>query len=162
MNNTQTAAVLQTIIPHFHKLLKNERNLFFKSFKITPTQYDVLSSLQHKSLNLSALSDLVGLDSSTLVGIVDRLEKRGLLNKRVSPADRRKNIISVTEKGRKALQAVPVFISPSIRAVLDEIDPADRENLARILNGLLGRMEEVDLSIILKTDTIPLQPASVL
>ncbi len=162
MDSTHNAIILQAIIPHFYRLLKNERSLFFRSHKITPTQYDVLAFLTNESLNLSALSELVGLDSSTLVGIVDRLEKIGLVKKRVSPRDRRKNIISITEKGSKTLAQVPEFVSPSLQRILKELNPDDQENLTRILRGIVGDLEEIDPSIMQRNDNVPLQPVSVL
>jgi len=144
LENVKTAALLQAIIPHFHRILRSERTEFLKGFRISPAQYDVLVSLERGSLNLSAISDALQLDSSTLVGIVDRLERQGLVRKKVSPSDRRKNIISITDQGKRTLEQVPPFVSPSLLSVLCDLDTAQQKELTRLLFLITGKLDDKD------------------
>lgn len=163
MSSVQDAAFLQSIIPHFNKLLKNERSLFLKEYNITPVQYDVLHYLLQKNQYLSALSELVQLDSSTLVGVIDRLEKREFIIKKVSPKDRRMNIISITESGKKALTDIPPFVSPSLRAILEELHPDKQRQLAELLSHIIEKLEITDPAFHIREAAAgPLVPASVL
>jgi DNA-binding MarR family transcriptional regulator len=57
---------------------------------LTPPQVSVLKALvEHEGLSLKDLSARLGLAHSTVSGIVDRLEQRGLVRRRTSPVDRR-------------------------------------------------------------------------
>lgn len=162
MNNKEITAFLQNLVPHLFKLLRAERTEFFKAYSLTPTQYDVLFYLNKENLNLSALSDLVSLDSSTLVSIIDRLEKGQLLKKKVSPWDRRKNIISITEQGKALLSSIPYFVSPGLRTVVDALEPKEREELSRILNKIVKNFEEKDFHPHQMEKFEELKPAGVL
>src|ERR1700685_1359075 len=62
------------------------------------TQLRVLAILRDRRVKMSELADYLGLDKSTISGLVDRAEKRGLLQRAPNPADGR---------------AVDVFLSPA-------------------------------------------------
>jgi DNA-binding MarR family transcriptional regulator len=162
LDNKETTAFLQNLVPHLYKLLRAERTEFFKTYSLTPTQYDVLFYLSRENLNLSALSDLVSLDSSTLVGIIDRLEKGLLIKKKVSPWDRRKNILSITDQGRILLSSIPYFISPGLRTVVEGLEPKEREELSRILNKIVENFEDKDFHPHQMEKFEELKPAGVL
>lgn len=85
---------------------------------ITPVQYGVLQALwEHDGLSAAELCSRLVIDSATVTGVVDRLEKLELLERRPDPTDRRINRLFLTRKGhgrRASLQAV-------MDAVNDEI-----------------------------------------
>ena len=62
------------------------------------TQLRVLAILRDRRLRMTALADYLGLEKSTMTGLVDRAERRGLLARAPSPDDRR---------------AVDVFLTPA-------------------------------------------------
>src|SRR6202451_4607315 len=62
------------------------------------TQLRVLAILRDRRVKMSELADYLGLDKSTISGLVDRAEKRGLLRRTPNPVDGR---------------AVDVFLSPA-------------------------------------------------
>ncbi len=68
-------------------------------FDLTPSQARALRVLDEPC----AMGDVAArlhCDPSNVTGIVDRLEERGLVERRVDPADRRRKMIAVTEAGR--------------------------------------------------------------
>lgn len=71
-----------------------------REHKVTPTQFAVLVLVgANPGLTQRALSEAVATDQSTLVSLLDRLEARGLVERRRSPHDRRYQILSLTEAG---------------------------------------------------------------
>lgn len=140
MNKEAAARVLEKLLPSYYRVLRNEKAEFYKSFSLTPAQIEVLFALKMESMNLSTLSEITLLDSSTLVGIVDRLEKQGMIKKKVSPRDRRKNILTLSDKGKSLMARVPVFNSRALDIALENLDSREREafvgSLEKILQGL--------------------------
>lgn len=145
MNTEESAQVLEAIIPYFYRFLRNEKSVFCRQFNLTPTQLDVIAALKDENLNLSRLSELTMLDSSTLVGTVDRLEKRQLLQKKVSSKDRRQNIISLTQKGKNLLESIPVFVSPALKELVTVLAPEERSRLIAIMEKILVNMKLTEL-----------------
>lgn len=80
-----------------------QRNAVIFSDKInelTPTQFAVMARLTELgSVSQNQLGRTVGLDVATTKGVVDRLAGNGLVRTRRDPNDRRRQLISLTEKG---------------------------------------------------------------
>lgn len=73
-------------------------------YGVTPVQYALLKVLWEKDGQSGAeLCERLVLDSATVTGLLDRLEKNGLLERRPDPHDRRINRLHLTETG-KSLQ----------------------------------------------------------
>jgi DNA-binding MarR family transcriptional regulator len=76
------------------------------------------------------LARLLHLHPGTLTGIVDRLEREGLLRRRVDPRDRRRTLLGLTAKGRGLDVATEGVVEAAIQRVLDET-PAAKVRAAR-------------------------------
>lgn len=163
MQNKVITTALQNVITHFYRLLRQERNDYFKQYSLTPVQYDVLRHLAAESLNLISLSEQVMLDSSTLVGVVERLAARGWIKKKVSPKDRRMTILSLTDEGRQFLNDIPDFVSPILEEVMTGLENKDRQHFVRILKKILIKMNcPENFSGLSDNENKPLKPAIVL
>jgi DNA-binding MarR family transcriptional regulator len=85
-------------------------------------------------LSLKELSRRVGLAHSTVSGIVDRLEQRGLVRRRPQPADGRASIIEVSKRVTDFMrERYPAMVADPMEAALRRAKPAER---AAILQGL--------------------------
>ncbi len=146
LDQNKNVANLQTLITYLSKAIRDERKLFFKRYPVTPTQYDVLMCLRKKNMTISALSDEVLLDSSTLVGIVDRLERKGWILKKVSPKDRRKNIITITPKGKNVVDVIPPFVSVTLTKLLTSLNLEEQKQLQKILDKIKRSLNEPNLT----------------
>src|SRR5271154_1514229 len=67
--------------------------------ELSLTQLRVLAILRDRRVRMSELADYLGLDKSTISGLVERAEKRGLLQRAPSPADRRAVDVFLTTGG---------------------------------------------------------------
>jgi MarR family transcriptional regulator, lower aerobic nicotinate degradation pathway regulator len=84
----------------------------------------------------SAIAHSLGLDRSQLVGILDELEERGLVERRRDANDRRRHTVSITADGRKALARHRAIIKRIDDAFLEGLDENDRV----LLHDLLLRL----------------------
>lgn len=77
--------------------------LFFEEcgrFDVTPVQYSIMTAVQaHPGLDQARLGEEVGVDRATLANVLGRLDKRGLVRRRASPADRRLRLVDMTTAG---------------------------------------------------------------
>lgn len=111
--------------------------------RISSLQYGVLRMLQFETLTISEISQRMGLDPSTLVRAVDALERKDLARRGSDPHDRRRNPITITEKGRELVTAVPVITGedPTFQALQSfGIEPTMR--LRDLLRGLIKELPE--------------------
>jgi len=86
-----------------HTLRIYLNNLFSgEGMKITPPQATILFLLMERDGRImSELGQALGVDNSAITGLVDRLEKAGLVARKLNPDDRRSLIIYITPGGRK-------------------------------------------------------------
>ena len=89
-------------------------------FDLTPPQYFVFNALwMGDGITIGELGDRVSLDSSTLTGVIDRMEKAGYVERKPNPDDRRSALVFLTEKARE--------LGPRILQFADELDATLRQ-----------------------------------
>jgi MarR family transcriptional regulator for hemolysin len=72
-------------------------------------------------LSQRALADLVGVEGPSMVSMLDRLERDGLVERAPSPADRRVKLVHLTEAGRHCLRRCARKRTPSAARLLDGV-----------------------------------------
>lgn len=104
-------------------------------------------------LPLKTLANELDLSASTVVGIVDRLEKKGLVKRDRSTVDRRQVFISVTEQGAILASASPSPLHDRLASALDSLPELERGAIALSLERIVDLMQiqQVDASPILDT-----------
>jgi DNA-binding MarR family transcriptional regulator len=95
-----------------------------------------------------ALASALGVGATTVTGIVDRLERRGLTERRPDPADRRVRRIVLTDEGRRLLTDFNESSRARRRAIFAKLSPG-------ILAGLAEGLEAMEQVIM---DDDPDQP----
>ncbi len=111
---------------------------------LTGPQRSVMQVLvQTPDLSLKELSARVGLAHSTVSGIVDRLEARGMLVRSIESGDRRATRIAPSPAVRRFLSTnAPALEADPIVEALRRATPAERETIVSgiaLLHGLLAR-----------------------
>lgn len=99
----------------------------------------VLLYLQERSdISQRVISDVLEIDRSEVVRMIDSLEAAGLVTRTRDPHDRRAYRLAVTAKGRRKTQETQREIEAATEHVLHRLDPAERETLARLARKALG------------------------
>jgi DNA-binding MarR family transcriptional regulator len=110
------------------------------SCDLTPGQFGVLVLINaNPGLNQTRLGEALGIERSTVVAVIDRLEGRGLVARTPSPDDRRSHALQLTEDGRTLLgQAVPLVRAHEARFA-ERMDVDEQEQLLALLQRLAER-----------------------
>jgi DNA-binding MarR family transcriptional regulator len=118
-------------------MLKDRTMQAFEETGLSPYHHAVLALLHEEPRETQAMiADALGYDRSHLVGVLDELEERGLIERRRDPSDRRRHLVSLTSEGESTL----VRLRAVAKQVEDEFfRPLDAKE-RRTLNELLLRL----------------------
>ena len=120
------------------KALENYSLGVEKRFDLTGPQLWALWELGRRGpCSLKALAEKMKLDSSTVVGVVDRLVFKGLAVRNPDPRDRRRISIVPTAKGEEILLAAPHPAQGHLLAGLEGMDRGKVETLHDALKTLV-------------------------
>ena len=110
-------------------------------FGLTGPQLTVIKLLESfGDLSLSSLSERIRAQNSTVTGIIDRMEREGLVRRERSTADRRVVYIRLSEKGARLARQIEVEPMEIFRGALLSLSQADLRDLLRILSKLQKRV----------------------
>ena len=87
----------------------------------------------------------MGIDRTTMVALVDQLERAGLANRRPSPTDRRAREVLITPKGRRTLERARRLLRDAEAEVLAGLTEKQRGELATLLRRALESAPEQPL-----------------
>lgn len=111
---------------------------------VTPVQYAALQSVgDTPGIDQRTLARTIGLDTSTIAGVLDRLETRGLLSRSASPGDRRVRLLTLTHDG---LALLGVLVPDMLRAqqrMLAPLPKGERAEFMRMLQALVTANNEM-------------------
>lgn len=121
-------------------LLAKEGEKLVAPFRVTEAQFNVLMLLRHQSqggsLDQTALGRMLVVNRSNVTGLVDRMERAGLVARSPDPGDRRVKRVSLTAKGRKAAEAAERPYFDRVEGVLGALGADERRGLVRKLEKL--------------------------
>jgi len=101
---------------------------------LTPVQYAALNQVaKTPGIDQRTLARSIGQDTSTIAGVVDRLEARGLMLRNASPEDRRVRRLEPTADGHALLAAVAPDILKAQERMLHPLTKAERAEFMRML-----------------------------
>lgn len=101
------------------------------------TQLRVLGILRDRRPRVTELAAYLGLDKSTMSGLIDRAERRGLLARGKNPHDGRAVEVFLTPSGRELTRRLDLEIQHSLAPWLGQLQPEQRAQLLGLLQALL-------------------------
>lgn len=111
---------------------------------LTPVQYSSLHTICNQpGIDQKTLATTIGYDTSTIAGVIDRLEARGLVQRTVSPADRRARLVTPTDEGVQLLEAViPRMLRAQVR-LLEPLAKPERKEFLRMMQVIIDAHAEL-------------------
>jgi DNA-binding MarR family transcriptional regulator len=103
------------------------------------TQIRVLAILRDRRIKMSELADYLGLDKSTITGLVDRAERRGLLQRTPNPVDGRAVDVMLSAAGMELAERGATQIARSLSPMTSTLTRADAHRLTALLERMLVR-----------------------
>ena len=128
---------LAVVMPHFRAI--------YSAHHITDQQWRVLRVLwQGEACRPGLLAQRTLIAAPALVGVIDRLEKRGLVVRRTVPDNRRAVEISVTDEGLSLYHAVQPQVSDLYQTIMAGL-PADKwDDLRRSLDSICAHVKDIE------------------
>lgn len=102
------------------------------------TQLRAMAILRDRRVRMSTLAAYLGLDKSTMSGLVDRAERRGLLQRAPSPDDGRAVEVFLGEAGVDLAKTLSSTIVETMAPKTERLSAAERTRLQSLLQRLIG------------------------
>ena len=124
---------LDAVMPRFRRI--------FNEFGLTEQQWRVLRALwEDDGIAFGDLAELTLIPAPSLVGVVDRLSRQGLVGRRRSDSDRRQVFVYATEEGRALHRTVRPHVDAAYAELRSSIQAEDWDKLI----GGLERLASLD------------------
>jgi DNA-binding MarR family transcriptional regulator len=101
-------------------------------------QMRLLGVLRDRTPSMNELAKLLELDKSSVTGLVDRAERRGLVARIPSIADRRSLRVALTDSGRSLAAHATGGFDGDVEELLSGLSPAQRRTLGRLLSRVVS------------------------
>lgn len=89
---------------------------------------------EHGPASQQRLAEVLGLDPSNVVGLLNELEERSLITRRRDPADRRRHIVELSAEGEDELLATQQRLAQAEGELLAALTPTERSTLHALLS----------------------------
>lgn len=86
---------------------------------------------------MTSIHEAIGLEKGSLTGVIDQLIKKKLVERKSDRADRRKVIITLTDKGRRKAEILRMEIADHIKSNLEKLPAEDRKRFFRAVEALI-------------------------
>ena len=104
---------------------------------ITPGQFGVLVLIQaNAGLNQTSLGRALGIDRSTVVAVIDKLEGRGLVDRTPAPGDRRSYALRLSESGGALLKRTRGLVTAHEARIANDLSSGEQAQLIALLSRL--------------------------
>ncbi len=127
--------------------MKRAIGTLFAEAGLTGAQFHTLVRIPDEGIPLTRLAARSWADPGNASGVVDRLERDGLVERRAAPHDRRMVLVHATPAGRSVVSRLwPEYVS-GIHRIMEPLNAEEQAHLNELLERLAGREDEVVESI---------------
>lgn len=114
-----------------------QRNLSKHLEGLTIDQGMVLVLLdQHPDISQKEMAELVFRDNASLTRMINLMVQKGYLKRSINEQDRRRFILAITSKGRKAIEQSPPIVAENRRKALEGLSEEEINQLKTLLNKI--------------------------
>jgi MarR family 2-MHQ and catechol resistance regulon transcriptional repressor len=137
------AAAREGFMPAMRELVRTYQaftqysDAHIRKLGLTPSQFDVIATLGRTAgMSMGELAEKTLVTKGTLTGIVDRLEKKGLVRREVPEGNRRSFTVLLTSAGKATFERVFPEHVLYIKQRFEQLDPRELEMLRLLLSKL--------------------------
>ncbi len=126
-------------------LIRKRGTEFLRAFGLTDVQINVMMLLGHQArrnegLSQARLSDMMLVNRANITGLIDRMEKAGLVVRTADPEDRRTNIIKLTARGRRLLDKVEPHYGKEVARIMGVLKNSEQKTLMKMLEKVRANL----------------------
>ena len=142
------ARAIGSLLHDTTRLLRRRFGDKAKAYGLTLPQWKTLGAIRkHDSVTQVALSSELDIDAMTLSGILDRMEKRGLIERFVHPDDSRAKLARLTPEGLELVSAAQVVGFEVFQQAMAGLTPDDLTTLVGYLTRIRDNLTDIEQDI---------------
>ena len=104
---------------------------------LTPGQFGVLALIEaNAGLSQTRLAEILGIDRSTLVAVIDKLEHQGLVERAARPNDRRSHALKLSDEGASRFAALAKLVKKHEMRIARRLSARERATLIDLLQRI--------------------------
>lgn len=135
-NDTERALKLFIVLSRASKVILEESNHLLEEYGLNPSEFGVLELLYHKGQQpIQKIGQKILLRSGSMTYVVDKLERRGLLERVTSLEDKRITYISITLTGKD---------------LIENIFPQHEQHIKELMSGLSAEEQNQSIELLKK------------
>jgi len=118
------------------------------AYDLSIVQARLLGILRDRSPTINELAKLLQLDKSSVTGLVDRAQERGLVQRTASPYDRRSVQVTITAGGQELVDGATAAFEAEIAVLVADLTPSQRTRLSATASRVVvadARRRGIDL-----------------
>ncbi|PBJ02528.1 MarR family winged helix-turn-helix transcriptional regulator [Pseudomonas sp. ACN5] len=119
------------------RLMRKRFEQWARAADLTRSQWQVLAKLSiHEGIHQKGLADLLEIESVTLVRLLDKMQERGLVERRNHPTDRRCSLLFLTPAAHPLLQFMRIIGEQTRRETMADFSPQEHDQLLHYLERM--------------------------
>lgn len=136
-NNTDRALKLFIVLSRASKVILEEAHKVNEKYGLNSTEFGVLELLHHRGRQpIQKIGQKILLRSGSMTYVVDKLEKRGFLERLLCEEDKRVTYISITETGVELIQSIFPEHTKNIESLMSGLDAKEQNEAIDLLRKL--------------------------
>jgi len=125
------------VLSRAHKAITEQTNQFFQATGVNPTEFAVLELLYHKGKQpLQKIGGKILLASGSITYVIDKLEKRGYINRVNCPSDRRVTYAEISDQGKEFMAQVFPEHEKKLHELTNVLSHEEKEQAIELMKKL--------------------------
>jgi DNA-binding MarR family transcriptional regulator len=128
------------LLKHGHHEIEALNDVALAPFGIDSRELGILLSIaDFGAASQQQIGERLGIDRTTMVAQIDALEVKGIVSRQPDPDDRRRNVVTLTEPGRRTVAAATAASDDAERDFLSGLSAAEVRQLRDLLVRIVHR-----------------------
>jgi MarR family transcriptional regulator, 2-MHQ and catechol-resistance regulon repressor len=137
VNENERALKLFIVLSRASKVVLEEANKLIETYKLNPTEFAVLELLYHKGRQpIQKIGQKILLSSGSMTYVVDKLEKKGLIERVFCKEDKRVTYMSITDAGNALIEEIFPSHEKKINGLMSVLSEAEQDTAIDLLRKL--------------------------